>query len=169
MEKPMRKFLLAAALPFLAVPFLTTGAGAIELASMTGSAGCSSATGERVITWTFELFLAETAALGTPTVTPTPADPSASTTAFSPNPLVGPGTATATTTLDGDFVGSVQMTLPWSVSDFEDESIVGVEVAEPCPPPPTTTTTSTTTTIPTTTTAPAVAAAAVARTPTFTG
>jgi hypothetical protein len=143
----------------------TAGAGIIV--ELDGSARCDPETGDHVITWTFANsdISFDSALLGSSTVETTPPGVDTSTTDFVPDVVPDSGTATATTTLGGDFVGSVQITLDYMIDGETGTQQVGagVELPDPCPQPVTTTTGATATT------GAAPAAEGLARTPSFTG
>jgi hypothetical protein len=162
----MKRFavLVAAVALFATWSVAPAGAGAIPV-SVEGTEACDSTTGDHVITWTFTNGTGSVVDLTSVDVESTPADPSLATSAFNPEPVPAASDSTATTTIDGDFVGSVQIDIGVSLVGGPSTTVqAGVELPEPCEQPvePTTTTT----TLATTTT---VAAQPLVRTPTFTG
>lgn len=163
----MKRFavLVAAVALFATWSVAPADAGAIPV-SVEGSAACDSATGDHVITWTFTNGTGSVVNLTSVDVESTPADPSLDTSAFDPEPVPAASDSTATSTIDGDFVGSVQIDIGVAlVGGPSTIAQAGVELPEPCEQPLEPTTTTTTTLVTTTT----VAAQPLARTPTFTG
>lgn len=161
----MKRAALALALIGTVVTLAGAPAQAGIVLTLDGAASCDSATGDHVVTWTLSNpTVAEN--IGAVVVDSTPVDASLATTSFAPNPVQMNGTSTAVSTLDGSFVGSVQIDLTLAGPTYEGAVLqAGVELPSPCPQPTTTSTTSTTV-APTTTAPPALAVAAA---PTFTG
>lgn len=150
----------------LVLPGVSADAGVVI--TLSGTAACDSVTGDHAITWTLDNPTVPEN-IGAVAAVATPAEASLATSSFSPNPIPQNGSSTALSTLDGTYVGSVQIDVTLAGPTYDGAILqAGVELPSPCPQPPTTTTTSTTTTtVPETTTT--AAAQPAAAQPTFTG
>ncbi len=151
--------LLAGLLAWVALPADAQGFPEYTVDS---TAACED--GARVITWIVtNLGPMEMATLTLESHTDGDVTPT-SDTAFSPVPLAVDASATATTTLDGTFVGEVDAEMSFTMGLSSPFVITDeIDLTAPCPSP------TTTTTAPTTTAPPAQPAAAEATQPTFTG